>query len=161
MVPVRVRSQVSSVPVPPSFMRIHVRFSALRNIRAHEYVIRFLFGGSVTLGAALVAQQFGPVVGGLFLRFPPIFPRSVTLLAKHQERRKKLLGLNGTERGKLAAALDSRGAAIGSCTLFLFALTVWLLLHSSQLAAVLRAGTIVWFLSSIAIWSIRTKSEHD
>lgn len=138
-------------------MRIHIRFSALRNIRAHEYVIRFFFGGCVALGAALVAQQFGPVVGGLFLAFPAIFPASATLLEKHQESKKRLRGLDVTERGKLAAALEARGAAIGSCALFLFALTVRLLLHSWPLAAVLCAGTAVWFASSIVIWWVRKK----
>jgi hypothetical protein len=39
-----------------------------------QYALRFLFGGIVTAVAGLVAQHFGPVVAGLLLAFPAIFP---------------------------------------------------------------------------------------
>ena len=64
-------------------------------------------------------------------------------------------GLDGTERGKLAAALDARGAAIGSCALFLFALTMWLSFASWTLGSSLFLSVGVWFASSILIWRVR------
>jgi hypothetical protein len=38
------------------------------------YAIRFVIGGLITTATGLVARKFGPVVGGLFLAYPAIFP---------------------------------------------------------------------------------------
>ena len=136
-------------------MRIHAHLSAVHNIRGREYAVRFFFGGCVTAAAALIARKFGPIIGGLFLAFPAIFPASVTLLAKHEQEKKRQHGLDGTERGKIAAALDARGAAIGSCALFLFALTMWLSFATWTLGSSLFLSVGVWFVSSILIWRVR------
>jgi len=37
----------------------------------------------MTVIAGLIAFRFGPVVGGLFLAFPAIFPASATLIERH------------------------------------------------------------------------------
>jgi hypothetical protein len=71
----------------------------------------------MTVIAGLVASRFGPVVGGLFLAFPAIFPASATLIEKHVRERKEKKGLQGTRRGKQAAALDAAGAALGGLLL--------------------------------------------
>ena len=76
--------------------------------------------------AGLIAARFGPVVGGLFLAFPAIFPASATLIEKHVRRRKEKAGLSGVRRGREAAALDAAGAALGS--LAAFAIVIWLLI---------------------------------
>jgi hypothetical protein len=55
-------------------------FAALRKAKAREYVIRFVFGGAVTVAAALVTARLGSIVGGLFLGFPAILPASLTLV---------------------------------------------------------------------------------
>jgi nicotinamidase-related amidase len=70
-------------------------------------MIRFALGGAMTVIAGLIASRYGPVVGGLFLAFPAIFPASATLIEKHQRERKKKAGLSGARRGKEAAALDA------------------------------------------------------
>lgn len=90
-------------------MLIQFQFEALRKIKWNELATRFLFGGAITAAAGLVAQHFGPAVGGLFLAFPAIFPASVTLLAKKQAEKKAADGMDGTIRGRKAAALESRG----------------------------------------------------
>jgi Protein of unknown function (DUF3147) len=95
-------------------MLVQFQFEALRKIKWHELATRFLFGGTITAVAGLVAQHFGPAVGGLFLAFPAIFPASVTLLAKKQAEKKSVHGTDGAIRGKKAAALESRGTAIGT-----------------------------------------------
>ena len=41
-----------------------------------------------------------PVVGGLFLAFPAIFPASATLIEKHGRERKEKAGLAGARRCK-------------------------------------------------------------
>lgn len=86
--------------------------------------MRFVFGGTVTVLAGIVAKHFGPAIGGLFLAFPAIFPASATLLEKHQREKKKKAGISETSRGGQAAALDAYGAALGSIGLLCFALIV-------------------------------------
>ena len=106
-----------------------VRFdsSALRETRPYEYVLRFVFDGVITAAAGMVASEFGPIVGGLFLAFPAIFPATATLIEKHERQKKERKGLNGNRRGRDAAALDAVGAAMGSLGLVLFAVLVWML----------------------------------
>jgi hypothetical protein len=43
----------------------------------------------MTVVAGLIAARFGPVVGGLFLAFPAIFPATATLIEKHVRERKE------------------------------------------------------------------------
>jgi hypothetical protein len=64
-------------------MIIQFKPSALRQTRWYEYLIRFGLGGAMTVVAGLIAARFGPVIGGLFLAFPAIFPASATLIEKH------------------------------------------------------------------------------
>jgi hypothetical protein len=138
-------------------MRIRFHTEGIRKTRAREHAIRFVFGGGVTLTAGLIAEHFGPVVAGLFLAFPAILPASVTLIASHEERRKREHGMKGSERGKDAAALDLRGAAMGSCGLLLFALLCWIGLSAWPTGATLGLATAVWFLSALAIWHLRRR----
>ena len=95
-------------------MIVQFKPSALRQTRWYEYLVRFVLGGTMTVVAGLIAARFGPVVGGLFLAFPAIFPASATLIEKHVRQRKEKAGLPGARRGKEAAALDAAGAALGS-----------------------------------------------
>jgi hypothetical protein len=103
-----------------------VRFkpSVLFQTRWYEYLIRFALGGAMTVVAGLIAARFGPVIGGLFLAFPAIFPASATLIEKHVRERKEKAGLPGARRGKEAAALDAAGAALGSFGLAAFGLVM-------------------------------------
>jgi hypothetical protein len=94
-------------------MIVRLKFSALRETRWYEFLIRFALGGTMTVIAGLIASRFGPVVGGLFLAFPAIFPASATLIEKHAREHKQRAGLAGARRGKEAAALDAAGATLG------------------------------------------------
>jgi hypothetical protein len=133
-------------------MRVHFDFSAIRKIRWYEYAVRFLFGGAITAAIGLVAAHFGPVVGGLFLAFPAIFPASVTLVAKHELEKKQKVGKDSTARGKNAAALDARGAAMGTFGLAFFAVVVWKLLPVWNSMAVLSFAILTWLSVAILIW---------
>src|SRR5437868_9740764 len=104
-------------------MIVQLNFSALRETRWYEYLIRFALGGAMTVIAGLIAAGFGPIGGGLFLAFPAIFPASATLIEKHVRDRKEKIGLSGAQRGREAAALDAAGATLGSFALAAFALT--------------------------------------
>ena len=58
----------------------------------------------MTVVAGLIAARFGPVIGGLFLAFPAIFPASATLIEKHVRESKEKAGLPGARRCWAAAA---------------------------------------------------------
>jgi Protein of unknown function (DUF3147) len=133
-------------------MRVHFDFFAIRKIRWYEYAVRFLFGGAITAATGIVAKHFGPVVGGLFLAFPAIFPASVTLVAKYEKEKKQKVGMDGTARAKDAAALDARGAAMGTFGLVFFAILVWTLLPVWNWMAVLSLAILSWLVVSILIW---------
>jgi hypothetical protein len=133
-----------------------VRFntSALGDIRWYEYAIRFALGGAMTVIAGLIASRYGPIVGGLFLAFPAIFPASATLIEKHQRERKEKAGQPGARRGKKAAALDAAGAVLGSIGLVAFAVVIWLLIERSPSQALVLAPT-VWLAISVLAWLVR------
>jgi len=59
--------------------------AGLREFKLHEVALRFFFGGFSTVFAALIAQRFGPVIGGLFLAFPAIFPAGATLIVTREK----------------------------------------------------------------------------
>jgi hypothetical protein len=50
-------------------MIVRADLAALRESRWYEYLVRFGLGGVATVGAGLVADGFGPMVGGM--RFLP------------------------------------------------------------------------------------------
>ena len=61
-------------------MIVHAKFSALGESRWYEYLVRFVLGGLTTMVAGVVADLYGPQMGGLFLAFPAIFCGSATLI---------------------------------------------------------------------------------
>ncbi len=132
-------------------MMVHLKFGALRDVHWYEFAIRFAIGGAMTVIAGAIASHFGPAVGGLFLAFPAIFPASVTLVEKHVRRQKEEKGLRGARRGKEAAALDARGAALGGLGMIGFAGAIYMLIeHSAVLALV--AATASWVSISVLAW---------
>ena len=137
-------------------MIVQLNSSALHETRWYEYLIRFALGGAMTVVAGLIAARFGPIVGGLFLAFPAIFPASATLIEKHVRKRKERAGLAGARRGKEAAAVDAMGAILGSFGLAAFALVIWLLIErSASLALVLAAVT--WLAVAVLAWWLRRR----
>ena len=136
-------------------MRVYFDASPLRRTTWDEYLSRFLFGGAITLIAGILANRYGPVFGGLFLAFPAIFPSSVTLVEKNERQKKRRAGIPRTIRGRLAAAVDARGAAMGSIGLACFGLVVWKLLPRWRPALVLLVASLIWFAVSFLIWRAR------
>jgi hypothetical protein len=136
-------------------MRVRLNLSSLRHIQWHEYLMRFLLGGMITVITGLIARHYGPVIGGLFLAFPAILPAGATLIEKHEREKKRRAGIRHTIRGRLAAALDARGAAMGSLALAAFALVVWKLLPRHNAAATLAVALGLWFTLAILLWRVR------
>jgi hypothetical protein len=138
-------------------MQIKVDPSVIGQTRWYEYAIRFLFGGLITAVAGIIAKEFGPGIGGLFLAFPAIFPASATLIEKHEKQKKEEKGLRGTRRGREAASVDAAGSAMGSVGLFVFALLVWRLLPNHRSWIVLTGASLAWLAVSVLIWGIRKR----
>jgi len=136
---------------------IKFEWSAIAQSRWQEYALRFAAGGAITAAAGLIAKEFGPGIGGLFLAFPAIFPASATLVEKHERERKEEEGVQGAERGRQAASLDAAGAAMGSLGLLVFALFVWKLLPLLHAWIVLPLATLVWLGVSVMVWVLRKK----
>lgn len=136
-------------------IKLSLNLSALEQSRWYEYILRFVFGGTITALAGIIARSFGPEIGGLFLAFPAIFPASATLIEKHEKEKKREAGLEGTQRGREAAGLDAAGAALGSIGLIAFALVVWKFLDALPAWAALPAATLAWMLVSSVLWYLR------
>jgi hypothetical protein len=135
-------------------MTVSFKPSALRQTRGYEFLVRFVLGGAMTVIAGLIAARLGPVIGGLFLAFPAIFPASATLIEKHVRQRKEKAGLPGARRGKEAAALDAAGAALGSFGLAAFGLVIWLMIVPSSAWALILA-TASWLGVAMLAWQVR------
>jgi hypothetical protein len=138
-------------------MKIQVDLSALQQTQWYQYAVRFVFGGVVTVAAGIVAKKFGPVVGGLFLAFPAIFPASATLIEKHEEERKQREGLKGTDRAAEAVSVDAAGAAIGSMALAVFGLLVWREIPNHSPWMVLPIAILAWLATSVLLWVFRKR----
>lgn len=138
-------------------MNVSLNLGALAKTKWYEYLVRFAFGGAITVIAGILAKHFGPVFGGLFLAFPAIFPASATLVAKHETQKKNNAGIATSSRGRQAAALDAAGAALGSVGLAGFALTVWKLVLRYNSVFVLLGATAVWLALAILSWLIWKK----
>jgi hypothetical protein len=136
-------------------MKIQIDLASLRRIQWHEYVVRFLLGGAITVITGLIAKACGPVVGGLFLAFPAIFPASATLLDKHERAKKRKAGIPATIRGRLAVGLDARGAVLGSIAMGAFALLVWKALPEHNGPTVLGGALLVWIIVAAGLWRLR------
>jgi hypothetical protein len=135
-------------------MIVRVKFSALRQSKWYEYVLRLGLGGLATVCTGVIANIFGPDTGGLFLAFPAIFFASATLIEKHERQRKQDQGLKGDLRGKGAAALDAAGAAWGSIGLAIFGLGMWLLADWSA-AGSLMLSSAAWLSVGVLLWRLR------
>jgi hypothetical protein len=136
-------------------MTVSPRLSAIKGIRPQEWILRFLFGGAVCVMAGVVAKQWGPAAGGLFLAFPAIFPASATLLEAHERRHKARAGFDGTMRGRTVASIDAAGTALGCAGLTSFAIVCWSLLTRLDTAAVFVLATAAWCVLSFAAWRLR------
>jgi hypothetical protein len=136
-------------------MIVKFQLSALRRTKWYEVILRIIFGGLATVATGMIAKSYGPVVGGLFLAFPAIFPAGATLVEKHEKGKKQRAHIDGVIRARRAVALEARGAAMGSIGMAAFAVVVWQFLVGRPAWLVLTAATITWLVTSLLIWELR------
>jgi hypothetical protein len=134
---------------------VEARLSAVKSTRPQEFALRFLFGGLCTVAAGLVAKYFGPVVGGLFLAFPAIFPAGASLIESHERKRKAKAGLDGTIRGRVAAGVDAAGTSIGCVALAGFAGVLWVGLGRHGAGVVQATACAAWVILAGSLWLAR------
>jgi len=107
---------------------------------AWEYVLRFMFGGAVTVCTGLIARRYGPALGGLFLAFPAILPASLTLVKRHD--------------GRACATDDARGARLGALALAAFAAVIAGTAERWPPVLSLGVATAMWLILAITLWAI-------
>jgi hypothetical protein len=135
--------------------RVQLNLPSLKETKPHEYAVRFLFGGLCTVLAGLIAERFGPGIGGLFLAFPAIFPASATLIENHEKRRKAKVHSDGRNRGRIAASLDSAGTSLGCLALLGFAVVAWKGLKNHNAWLSVSMAGMAWIVVAYALWAIR------
>jgi len=128
-------------------MRPALDLAGPKKTRWWEHAVRFLFGGAVTAAAGVVAHRWGPVVGGLFLGFPSIFPAGITLVKQHD--------------GRAKAVDDARGARLGSLGLVAFGVVVWAAARSWAPVPTLAAATLAWVLVDLGAWALVYGSRRE
>ena len=128
-------------------MKVAVNIAAVYRSKWYEHIIRFAFGGAITLVAGIIANHYGPEIGGLFLAFPAIFPATATLLEKHESQKEP-----GKLRARQVAGIDAAGASMGSIGLIVFAILIWQGLSRYPLSGVLSLATIAWLLVAMMAW---------
>lgn len=136
-------------------MVIKLNLAGLKRTQWHEYLARFVLGGLITAVTGWLASRWGPIFGGLFLAFPAIFPASATLLEKHERDKKHKAGIAFTIRGRLAAALDARGALMGALGGVAFAVVTWKFLPRGSIFTTLVLALGSWLAVSSMLWYLR------
>ena len=139
-------------------MLLRLQTKSLRETTPVEYAQRFLFGGVVTVIATLISKRFGPLVGGLFLAFPGIFPGSLSLVEKHKSEREAEDGKTGVISARGEAGVEATGASIGALGLIGFALVLWVgLSRGFGLGPVLVVAGLAWAVVSWCGWWVRER----
>ena len=114
--------------------------NGLRQITWSEHLVRFAFGGAVTVATGLIAHAFGASFGGLFLAFPAILPASLTLLKQHD--------------GRVQAVEAAKGARIGATTLVLFAAAAAWIAPRYGMFPALATASVLWVIAASALWYV-------
>ncbi|KAA6461276.1 DUF3147 family protein [Acidobacteria bacterium AB60] len=134
---------------------VQAKLASIKGIRPHEWAVRFLFGGATCVLAGLIANRWGPAVGGLFLAFPAIFPAGASLVEAHERMHKARAGLDGTQRGRVVAGVDAAGATLGCIGLAAFALVCWFCLPHLNVAVAFAIASAAWLTIALAAWLLR------
>jgi hypothetical protein len=139
-------------------MRLKLKFNSLKETTPVEYISRFVFGGILTVLAGLLADHYGPVLGGLFLAFPGIFPAGVSLVEKHKTLRENAEGKRGTWSARGEASCEAAGASIGTLGLVGFGAVLWRGLPTHTFWPILFTAGGTWVAASWLFWLIRDKT---
>ncbi len=118
--------------------------SQLKQVRLKDYIIRFLFGGAVSVIAALISVWTNDRIGGIFTAFPAILLASLTII-------NRMDGQHDAER-------DARGAIVGAIAFVVTALVLSLTLTVLAGALALVLALVVWLLCAIGLYALSYRS---
>ncbi len=123
--------------------RPRLDFSKFQKVRLGDFVLRFLFGGVVSVLAALLGQWITPRFGGLFTTFPAILLASLTLL--------------GHKEGEERASDDAKGGVAGATALVACAIFLALTISWLPGALALGAALLLWLLLASSFYLLGIK----
>jgi len=143
-------------------MRVRADLRLLRHTRWQGHVVRFVAGGLVTVATGLIAKTMGPVIGGLFLAFPAIFPIGLVTTERLQNREAGPAARGA--RARRAGICEAIGAAAGCLGLLAFALVLWRGLdaagHRWPVRLAFAAASVAWAVLAFGGWSVRRPLTH-
>lgn len=123
--------------------RPSVEIARLRQIRFRDYAIRFVFGGTISVLAALLGQWVTPRFGGVFTAFPAILLASLTLIGKKD--------------GHEASAEDAEGGVLGAIAFVAIACFIAVTLASISGAASLCLSLLIWVALAVGLYLLCIK----
>jgi Protein of unknown function (DUF3147) len=112
----------------------------IKEARYRDMAVRFVFGGTISVVAALVGAAFTEPIGGIFTAFPAILVASLTLIDKQEDREH--------------ASYDAVGAAMGAVGFIACAFFVSLTLERWPVAASLGVGLSIWLVVSVGLYAL-------
>lgn len=119
----------------------------ITSIHPKDYAIRFAFGGTISVLAALIGQWVNTRFGGIFTAFPAILLASLTLIGEEDGREQSAEDAEGGVLGALAFIAAATFIALtvtrisGAASLFL-SLALWIVLAVGLYLVCLRCGLL-------------------
>jgi hypothetical protein len=112
----------------------------IKEAKFRDMAVRFVFGGTISVVAALVGAAFTESIGGIFTAFPAILVASLTLIDKQEDPEH--------------ASYDAVGAALGAVGFVACALFISLTLQRWPTAASLGVGLSIWLAVSVGLYAL-------
>ena len=117
----------------------HLDPHGVKDKKPMDFLVRFVFGASISAIAALMSVKF-QLFGGMFLAFPAIMPASLTLIER--------------DGGRKEATIDAEGAIIGAIGLLAFAVVAAFGIKPIGAVTALIGAAIAWLVVSIVVYSL-------
>jgi hypothetical protein len=116
------------------------RLGRIKEARFRDFAIRFAFGGTISVVAALIGAVSNESIGGIFTAFPAILVASLTLIDKQEDPEH--------------ASYDSVGAALGAVGFIACAFFISRTLEQWPAAASLGMGILIWLVVSVGLYAL-------
>ena len=110
----------------------------IREASYRDMAVRFAFGGTISVVAALIGAVTTESIGGVLTAFPAILVASLTLIDKQEDREH--------------ASYDAVGAALGAVGFVFCAAFVAGTLGRWSAAASLGVGLLIWVVVSVGLY---------
>jgi hypothetical protein len=112
----------------------------IKEARFRDFAIRFAFGGTISVVAALIGAISTESIGGIFTAFPVILVASLTLIDKQEDEEH--------------ASYDAVGAALGAVGFIGCAFFISSTLDQWPVAASLGMGLSIWLVVSVGLYAL-------